>query len=213
MSGYQILAQVGRRQRLGATTVAKGTAAPKTTPPPAPPAGNKDPMDTAFVVARDVDKGLAGILNAVIPGVGTAASQVTQLWLDPLQQEITKKPVVKDNKPSAFLAPAGGAGGAQGGGSGTEAEKKVLAEKAILEAAASKAKADAKPGDAVLAAAAQSDAAKAQTLAVEAKILLPVAAVPKKMSTGVKVAIVGGAIVGGLGVIALVVKLIFGGRP
>lgn len=195
--GYQILAQSGRRERFGAD---KG-------------------MDTAFVVARDVSKGFAGILNAVVPGVGTAASGITQMWMDPLQQEITKKPVVKDNKPSAFLTPAAGAGAASGGGS-TEEKKVVLAEKAVLEAQAAKAKADAKPGDVKLAAEAKAAVEKAKVLAVEAKILLPVSpsstgatlsSVPAKNSVWPKIAI-GSAVVGGVAIIALVLKYVLGGR-
>ena len=112
--------------------------------------GASNDMDTAFDVSRVVNKTLGGILNAFYPGVGTAAEKVTELWLDPLQVELTKKPVPK--KPL------------------TDAEKKVVAEKAIADALAAKVKAEASPKDAKLATEAKEAAQKAVSLAAEAKI-------------------------------------------
>jgi hypothetical protein len=58
--------------------------------------GASGDMDTAFTVSRQVNKGLGGIINAIVPGLGGAASGITEMWLDPLQKEVTHKPVVKE---------------------------------------------------------------------------------------------------------------------
>ena len=112
--------------------------------------GTKD-METAFDVARVVNKTAGGLLSAVYgPGVGQGAEKLTELWLDPLQVELTKKPVPK--KPL------------------TDAEKKTAAEKAIADAQAMKVKADLNPSDVKLAEEAKVAAKKAVSLAADANI-------------------------------------------
>lgn len=110
-----------------------------------------DDMKAAFAVSHDVNKGLGGILNAVYPGVGTAATGITNMWLDPLQGELTKTPAQ---------------GGAMGGTPAQieAAKKKEAAEKAAAEAMIANTRAVALTVDAKKAAdAAASDAPKKHT--------------------------------------------------